>query len=363
MILFIGSLYLYFRYRESENIKADGQGNKPMTKILMIWFSGLSLYICGWCLGVSKLASRVQLSVLLYLSLEELMLHLPMNNGGIYYLDTYQSWMKSMNIGSSLGGTNIIGNGVSYPFSGTVLAIQFGLFVICSGLGFFGKLSEKYWLVKVIVVDWVIMIVGLIVTAGYDVVHKQKYFLLILTYLGGANGLGYGLVKICEKLWNLVPQCGCGKIGSHQHHRRQPIVFDTDNNTTDSQPQQQQPTKDQPQEWVDNVDYDSLTEKELDEILSAPSPEGSFVEPVDRSNFINNLIGPTNLHKLVRPRELIIGMMLWFYSISNRIIIDYSSFSQFHLAALLGLLSTLLAYFTTITPKRHTNKNPSKRES
>ncbi|EGG16593.1 hypothetical protein DFA_09140 [Cavenderia fasciculata] len=312
---------------------------------IFIWTTSVILFIVAWNVGgVGKTTSRLFIGVFIYKALIQVIKHLPTE-----HLQSLRSVIgddANLYLEWYMGGT-------PHAFTLQTLSLQAAVIVFFGGiLAFNIKLADRFWLVKSILIDWIGVVIALLSTAIYDAVnHNSIFFVVTLAYFFGANILGFGTMKMIEYCWS---------IRSRKLNVAENLVFDTDETETETN---QSTTTTTTTIEKDTTDYSKLSEDELNEILS--SPEHLEMERAEDPSkiFINNLRAPVYVRSTIRPKELVITILMMVYALSNQIIQYYQFVSLWQIALLVGLCTTLLAYLTTISSKRLTTKQTSKRES
>jgi len=363
-ILFIVSLVLYIRFSE---IKYQGEFNVIQSnQAYYYWLSGFILFVTAWSIGTYKSFARMILFFFIYKSIQEFTLHMP-SCAYTYIKTTLDSTVDSSNIGALF--QQFAPQSLHSPFTYTVIGIQCLFIIAFALLGNNVYLADKLWMMKTVIIDWVLAVVFLIVTGISDLSNKQNNFFLVLSYIFGANILGYGVIKVCEFFWNYRSKCDATQNAETQNQEN--VEFDTDtvfnennvdntntNNTTTNANDEIQPV-------YDSLNYDALSESQLDEILSAPSPNIPFTRYPQEKNkitFINNLVAPENINQKICAKEMIGCVLLWIYSISNSMIQHSDIYSCSKVLVVIGFSTTILTYLSTISSKRLGEKKPSNRE-
>ncbi|KAN0009417.1 hypothetical protein ACTFIU_006707 [Dictyostelium citrinum] len=422
----------------NNTINNQNVGEELLNKQYQIysWFGGIILFSIAWSIGTFKWLSRVFLSFFIIKSIQQLIQHLP--------IEFYDKLRELIVVGifSKLDftSTGIINESLPIlydkflpslsPFSIEIIGIQCCLIIFFSTLGFNIYLADKFWLIKTIIVDWIISAILLIIFSITDLLKKQSNVYSVISYIFGSNILGFGTIKIQEYLWNLSSKYD-DKLNSttttktiikttklnnnnnsnnnnnnNNHNNNENnnnkqddnIIYDTDssfnanneqssstlvnnnnnnknndnNNSTISKYitekimiEENGEIKEQ-EVQVDKLDYSKLNEDQLNAILSEPILETQIttrnVSYHKSTRFINNLIAPENINSRISAKEFVGVIILWVYTISNFIITDYSLLTIPNILVVVGFSGTILTYLSTISAKRLTNKNPSKRE-
>ncbi|KAF2077977.1 hypothetical protein CYY_000701 [Polysphondylium violaceum] len=369
-VLLIVSLVLYIRFSE---IKYSSEFNEETSnQTFYYWFGGFILFITGWSIGTYKSFSKIILFFFIYKCAQEFVLHLP-SCAYDHIRGTFDAvGQDTSNIAELF--QQFAPQSLTAPFSNAVIATQLGLIVVFALLGNNVYLADKFWMIKTVIIDWVLAVILIIVTGISDLSNKQNNFFLVLSYIFGANILGYGVIKVCEFFWNYRSKCDDIKNAEIQQQQRQlqeNVVFDTDNEfVNEESPVNTQQTDSinnsgEIQPVYDSLDYNSLSESQLDEILSAPSPSIPYTRKPQEKNkitFINNLVAPQNIHQKICAKEMVGCVILWIYSISNSMIQHFNIYSTSKILVVIGFSTTILAYLSTISSKRLGDKKPSSRE-
>ncbi|EFA78064.1 hypothetical protein PPL_08710 [Heterostelium album PN500] len=345
--LFALSLYLFIAFLEGaklwlpENVYTLASTYMDAVNIdIVLWLLSLLVFVCAWNIcGVSKTFSRILLVVLLARVTLSLVSILP----DYLYRNVVQLNPAYFNVYAP--------HYERFNTTPQILAIQaaFGLFFITLSIN--SKLADRFWMTKTIIIDWVLVIVALVVTSIMDLVGKSNYFFVVLAYTLGANVFGYAIMKFIEMQW---------AINNQYLNISNNVVFDTDATVVVNKDHlSSEATETSPSPFVDDTDYSKLSEDQLNEILSAPSPD-HMEEPEDPSKvFINNLVAPVFVRSQIRSKEIVCATLLFIFVLSNRLMEHPSSINAWKLASLFGFTSTILAYFSSISTKRPTSTTKS----
>ncbi|KAM9958422.1 hypothetical protein ACTFIW_001287 [Dictyostelium discoideum] len=384
------------------------------------WFVGIILFSIAWSIGTFKWLSRFFLTFFIIKSIQQLIQHLPiefydkLRNLIVFGTFSKFDFTSTGVITESLPTLydSLFGGNTS-PFSIEIIGIQSCLIIFFSTLGFNIYLADKFWLIKTIIVDWIISAILLIIFSITDLLKNQSNVYSVISYIFGSNILGFGTIKIQEFLWNLSSKYD-DKLNSkiikstksnnnnnnNNNNNKQDdnIIYDTDSSfngqsSSSSSSSSSSTTttttlvndnsiiseyvtekimieengeiKEQ-EVQVDKLDYSKLNEDQLNAILSEPILETQIttrnVSYHKSTRFINNLIAPENINSRISAKEFVGVIILWVYTISNFIISDYSLLTTPNILVVVGFSGTILTYLSTISAKRLTNKNPSKRE-
>ncbi|EGC33071.1 hypothetical protein DICPUDRAFT_88938 [Dictyostelium purpureum] len=392
VVLFTFAIIIYLEVIGKKDNESQDERTERKKNEFYKWFAGIILFSIAWSIGTFKVLSNILLSFFVVESIQQFIQHLPAE-----YYEQFKEIISNLLI--PFAGEN---------FTKEIVGVQCLLILFFSFLGFNIYLADKFWLLKTIIIDWVLTLILMVAFSITDLLNQQTRVFLVLSYIFGSNIIGFGTIKLLEYFWNLaskldstiiiknnnniIKSSTTSKSNSNQKSKNldDSIEFDTDNHynntgsTTTAQDEEPIYQVEESVETVekvlieengqlieeeikiDNIDYTKLTESELDAILSEPIQESQVstrnLVYHKSTKFINNLMAPENINQRISAKEFVGVIILWVYAMSNLIIENYSIFTTANILVFIGFSGTILSYLSTISAKRLTSKNPSKRE-
>eukprot|EP01133_Synstelium_polycarpum_P015418 gene15418-18285_t len=288
--LFAASFYGFARI---ESVAGQSLTNTP-TSSLIEWTVSLVAFIFAWNIsGLNKTFARIVVGVLAYKSLIVLIQHMQS--------DLYSQVPRQL--------TAVAPHVIKASLTPPIIMAQLMLLAFTVVLATNASLAEMIWLGKTIIFDWFIFVLVLLGTSLYDLWYKTTYFVLVLAYFVGANILGFAVMRAVELIWS---------IQSNHLNPAAQVVFDTDDTLSPTlQSSTSTSTSADDSNLVDKTDYSKLSNDELNQILSEPSPSHREM-PFDASKvYINNLSSSTFVRRHLRATELVLSTLFGLLSTSS----------------------------------------------